>query len=158
MICEGAVYARNNFSEWEPGVYTQSWTAENGCDSIVTLHFTVNPAQKHVINASVCQGSEYEGNGFREFISGTYSHSLQSVAGCDSVVSLVLTVNPVYNDTIHASICQGDIYSANGFSASSTGFYSHTSLSAQGCDSTMVLSDGATNLSLGNDSGHLRWR
>lgn len=41
-INEGEYYTENGFNENQAGTYTQIFTAENGCDSIVTLHLYVN--------------------------------------------------------------------------------------------------------------------
>lgn len=138
-LCEGEVYSANGFNESVTGTYLRNLKTVDGCDSILTLVLTVHPVYHHTFRASVCQGEMYTGNGFRESIAGTYTRNLQSVAGCDSIVTLVLTVNPVYNDTIRASICQGDVYTFNGFRESSTGIYLHILQSAFGCDSSVVL-------------------
>lgn len=138
-ICEGAVYARNNFSVWDAGVYTQTWTAANGCDSIVTLNLTTNPAREHVIYASVCKGMVYNEHGFHESVSGTYFRTLQNASGCDSIVTLVLTVNPTYNQIVRATICEGETYTDNGFNVSKAGTYPRTLQSKSGCDSVTTL-------------------
>jgi hypothetical protein len=41
-INDGEYYTDNGFNVNEAGTYTQTFTAENGCDSIVTLHLYVN--------------------------------------------------------------------------------------------------------------------
>ena len=41
-IEEGETYSEFGFNESQAGTYTQTFTAENGCDSIVTLNLYVN--------------------------------------------------------------------------------------------------------------------
>ena len=138
-ICEGSVYTENGFNASEAGTYTQNLQTVNGCDSIVTLNLTVNPVESTNLTAAICEGSTYTENGFSESEAGTYTQNLQTINGCDSIVTLTLTVNPTYNITIDASINEGETYEENGFSESEAGTYVHTLQSEFGCDSVITL-------------------
>ena len=138
-ICEGSVYTENGFNVSEPGTYTQNLQTVNGCDSIVTLTLTVNPVESTTLSAAICEGSVYTENGFNVSEPGTYTQNLQTINGCDSVVTLTLTVNLTYNISIDASINEGETYEENGFSESEAGTYVHTLQSEFGCDSVITL-------------------
>ncbi|MDR1347843.1 MAG: gliding motility-associated C-terminal domain-containing protein [Prevotellaceae bacterium] len=73
------------------------------------------------INDTVCMGETYTNNGFSlpvQTIVGTwhFTDTLITAQGCDSIVRLELTVLPVYDRTITASICLGDTYIDDNFS------------------------------------------
>ena len=138
-ICEGSAYTENGFNVSEAGTYTQNLQTVNGCDSIVTLTLTVNPVESTTLSAAICEGATYTENGFNVSEAGTYTQNLQTVNGCDSIVTLTLTVNPAYNITIDASINEGETYEENGFSESEAGTYVHTLQSEFGCDSVITL-------------------
>ena len=138
-ICEGSAYTENGFNVSEAGTYTQNLQTVNGCDSIVTLTLTVNPIENTTLSAAICEGTTYTENGFNVSEAGTYTQNLQTVNGCDSIVTLTLTVNPTYNITIDASINEGETYEENGFSESEAGTYVHTLQSEFGCDSVITL-------------------
>ena len=138
-ICEGSVYTENGFNVSEAGTYTQNLQTVNGCDSIVTLTLTVNPVESTTLLAAICEGTSYTENGFNVSEAGTYTQNLQTIDGCDSIVTLTLTVNPTYNITIDASINEGEMYEENGFSESEAGTYVHTLQSEFGCDSVITL-------------------
>ena len=138
-ICEGSVYTENGFNVSEAGTYTQNLQTVNGCDSIVTLTLTVNPVESTTLLAAICEGTSYTENGFNVSETGTYTQNLQTVNGCDSIVTLNLTVNPTYNITIDASINDGETYEENGFSESEAGTYVRTIQSEFGCDSVITL-------------------
>ena len=138
-ICEGSAYTENGFDASEAGTYTQNLQTVNGCDSIVTLTLTVNPVENTNLTAAICEGTTYTENGFNVNEAGTYTQNLQTVNGCDSIVTLTLTVNPTYNITIDASINEGETYEENGFSESEAGTYVHTLQSEFGCDSVITL-------------------
>ena len=138
-ICEGSVYTENGFNVSEPGTYTQNLQTVNGCDSIVTLTLTVNPVESTTLSAAICEGSVYTENGFNASEAGTYTQNLQTINGCDSVVTLTLTVNPVESTTLSASICEGSAYTENGFNASEAGTYTQNLQTINGCDSIVTL-------------------
>ena len=92
-ICQGQTYTENGFNVSEAGVYTQNLTSVNGCDSIVTLTVSVNPTFDTTINATINSGETYSEFGFNESEAGTYVQNLQTVNGCDSTITLVLSVN-----------------------------------------------------------------
>ena len=139
-ICEGSTYTENGFNESIAGIYSQTLQSISGSDSIVSLNLTINPKYNDTINASICQGETYTLFGFNESEAGFYIQNQVTVNGCDSIINLNLTVNPVYNDTIIAVICQGEIYNLFGFNETETGFYSQNLQTVKGCDSILNLS------------------
>ena len=138
-ICDGTTYTENGFNVSEAGTYTQNLQTVNGCDSIVTLTLSVNPVESTTLSAAICEGTSYTENGFNVSEAGTYTQNLQTINGCDSIVTLNLTINPTYNITIDASINEGETYEENGFSESEAGTYVHTLQAENGCDSVITL-------------------
>ncbi|MDD4704011.1 MAG: T9SS type A sorting domain-containing protein, partial [Bacteroidales bacterium] len=139
-ICSNETYTLNGFNVNTAGFYTQSLQTIKGCDSIVNLSLIVNPIYNDTIIAEICQGEVYSQFGFNESNAGFYTQNLQTIKGCDSVVNLSLIVNPIYNDTIIAEICQGEVYSQFGFIVSTAGFYTQSLQTIKGCDSIVNLS------------------
>ena len=92
-ICEGETYNENGFNVDEAGSYVRSLQSVNGCDSIITLTVTEYPTFDTTINATINSGETYAEFGFNESESGTYVQNLQTVNGCDSTITLNLTVN-----------------------------------------------------------------
>ncbi len=138
-ICSNEVYTLNGFNTNTAGFYTQNLQTIKGCDSIVNLSLLVNPIYNDTIIAEICSNEIYTLNGFYVNTAGFYTQNLQTTKGCDSVVNLSLLVNPIYNDTIIAEICQGETYSQFGFNENITGFYTQNLLTTKGCDSTVNL-------------------
>ena len=138
-ICEGSVYTENGFNVNEAGTYTQTLQTINGCDSIITLNLTVNSALTSIIDAEICEGTTYSENGFEQSEAGTYTQTLQTSNGCDSIVTLNLSMKPNSTTTFTATVCEGTVYTENGFNASETGIYTRTMEGTNGCDSTITL-------------------
>ena len=138
-ICQGQTYTENGFNVSEAGVYTQTLTAINGADSVVTLTLNVNPIFNTELSATICEGQVYTENNFNVSEAGVYTQTLTAVNGCDSIVTLTLNVNPIFNTELTATICEGQVYTENNFNVSEAGVYTQTLTSVNGCDSIVTL-------------------
>ena len=138
-ICDNEVYTQFGFNVSEQGVYTQHLQSIHGCDSIVTLNLLVHPTYNDTITAEICDNEVYTQFGFNTSEAGYHTQHLQSIHGCDSIITLNLTVYPTFTDTTHVEICQGDRYQRDGFSAETTGIYVQNLQTTHGCDSVLVL-------------------
>ena len=96
-------------------------------------------------NQNVCQGSPYTFGNRQLTVSGTYTDSLLTVRGCDSVITVNLTVNPVYHATQVENVCVDQSFAWTDHSLSldslsvGTSFYYDTMYTQMGCDSTFAL-------------------
>jgi hypothetical protein len=71
-------------------------TSVAGCDSIATLHLVVNPVVTGEETITVCEAAlPYSWNNQSITTAGDYTATLTSIAGCDSIATLHLVVNPV---------------------------------------------------------------
>jgi hypothetical protein len=71
---------------------------------------------------------------------GDYTATLTSVAGCDSIATLHLVVNPVVTGEENITICEAHYHTAGITSLSQTaGDYTATLTSVAGCDSIATL-------------------
>lgn len=140
-ICAGSWFVFGGNVYTTAGSYTHTFNAVNGCDSTVTLNLTVNPTYSGLTqNNAICNGDFIVFGGVTYTTTGIYPHTFQSVNGCDSVVTLNLTVNPVYAGGVQVeNICSGQSFTFGGTAYSVTGMYTHTFQSVHGCDSTVTL-------------------
>jgi hypothetical protein len=95
-ICSNQTYNFNGINRNTTGSYLDTFTAINGCDSVVTLNLIVNPTRTGTINATICSNQTYNFNGINRNTTGSYLDTFTAVNGCDSVVTLNLIVNPTY--------------------------------------------------------------
>ena len=70
---------------------------------------------------------------------GQYIKTLTNQNGCNSIVTLNLTVNPTDAITVHDTIYQGETYPFNGTDYTETGVYTATLVNKLGCDSVVTL-------------------
>jgi len=138
-ICTGDTYVYNGDTLSSAGTYAFVYTAENGCDSTVTLVLNLLPLQYTTIQATICEGDAYDFDDTLVTDSGTYTATYQSENGCDSIVTLVLELLPQQNTALEASICAYETYLFNGVELSTAGIYTNVLTGVNGCDSTVVL-------------------
>jgi len=139
VMCQGESYDFFGNTLTETGIYVDTLQTINGCDSVITLTLTVNPVYNTPIAHVMCEGESFDFFGQTLTAAGTYTHTLQTVNGCDSVITLALTVNPVYNTPIMHVMCQGDSYNFFGNTLTESGVYVDTLQTVNGCDSVITL-------------------
>ena len=91
------------------------------------------------LSATICEGSVYNENGFNVSEAGVYTQTLQTVNGCDSIVTLTVTEYPTFDTTINATINAGETYAEFGFNESEAGTYVQNLQTEFDCDSTITL-------------------
>ena len=121
------------------GTYTALYTTIHGCDSIYTLHLTVNPTFAYTETHSICEGDTYVWHGQNLTLAGSHTASYTTVNGCDSTYTLYLTVNPLTTYTETHSICQGDTYVWYTQNLTTTGVYTANVTNGNGCEDTYNL-------------------
>ena len=109
QICQGDSILLGGVFQTNSGVYTDSFTTINGCDSVITTTLTVNPTIVTPLNAAICQGDSILLGGTFQTVAGTYYDSLTTSLGCDSVIATALVVNPLSSIIINPvfPVCLG---------------------------------------------------
>ena len=144
-LCYGETYQWHDKTYDASGVYIDTLSS-----GVATLHLTILPQVEETIEeATICSGETYtwqaDGKAYAE--SGTYSVTLQDLNGCDSVVILHLTVNPIA--TTEEKIVACDSYEWNGQIYTQSGDYTFTTVAANGCDSIVTLHLTINNSEIG---------
>ena len=78
--------------EWRKESRDYEYVTKNaaGCDSIITMHLTINHATKGDTTATACEMFVWHGTTYTESAEPTYT--LTNSRGCDSIVTLYLTI------------------------------------------------------------------
>ena len=125
-------YLWNGINYQTTGVYSYTTTNVAGCDSLVTLNFTVKQTSSSITNVSRCSNQlPYLWNGTNYQASGTYSFTTLNTADCDSLAILNFTVNQI--PTVNAGTYPALSVTSNPIALSGTptgGTFSGTGVSA----------------------------
>lgn len=127
-----------NASAAQSGDYAAFFTL-NGCNSDTLIQaITVNPIYDIYIDTAICANQTYSLGNQNLNTAGDYNLALQTVAGCDSIIHLTLSINPVYDIVRDTSICEDEIFVFQGQSLNATGTYPFYLQTTLGCDSTIT--------------------
>ena len=139
--CAGSGYYKNGFNinNVRSNIrYELNLTNVAGCDSIVYLTLYV-PETNYTAAATICEGDTYEFGTQTLSTSGEYQETFTSVeCGCDSIVTLTLTVLPA-QVTLNETICEGDSIFFDGVYRKESDAYVAELTNILGCDSTVTL-------------------
>jgi len=107
-ICRGETYSQNGFNLSVAGNDTLYLENVHGCDSIVILTLTVNEPAVTNLTGEICPGETYSENGFNVATEGVHTLNLQTIHGCDSTVTLYLSITNVDIEIINltADFCE----------------------------------------------------
>jgi trimeric autotransporter adhesin len=144
-ICKGQTYYNVNSGATisVSGVYRDTLFTQVGkCDSIITLIITQDTAYppRRTEYGYTCNSSGYLFYGLSYQRSGTYYHQEPSpTGGCDSIITLKLSVARPIIVTLNYLICPGDTFFYHGqIYTTDTSLREFTPL-AGGCDSTTLI-------------------
>ena len=119
------------------GDYTRTFTNANGCDSMVTLRLTINQPTTGIDVQTACDSFTWiDGITYTES-NNTTTYTLTNAMGCDSMVTLNLTINQPVASTSSVTAC--DSYEWNGQTYTTSGDYTQTLTNASECDSVVTL-------------------
>ncbi len=139
VSCNSYTWPANSVTYTTSGNYTVTLANTDGCDSVVNLALTINSSDTTNLVASSCDSYVWSTNGVTYTSGGNYQVILANAHGCDSIVSLALTIHN--SDTTNQAItaCNSYVWPTTGLTYTSSGNYSSTLSNADGCDSVVNL-------------------
>ena len=148
-ISQNFTFSANNCYEidslWIDDIYSQ--------DSITQGNYTFkNITKNHTIaisfklknyfssdSVAICSDDSYYFNEQSLTQAGIYYDTLQTISSCDSIIELIITVNPNYFVLDTVTISQGETYIFFGKLLTEQGIYYDTLQTVYGCDSIFEL-------------------
>ena len=151
-------YDWNGTTYTQSGDYTHTFATASGCDSTVTLHLTVAPSATELVEVSIVQNNlpyhYVNGQIDTTFAIGTpplsvINYPLSTASGCDSVVTLNLTVYQNVTSQVDTIVCAADLpYTWQGHSFTAAGTHEVTLLTSHGADSTVTYTLTVDNITV----------
>ena len=109
--------------------YTIPNGAATGCDSVVTLHLTINQPSATDIAVTECESFTWHGETYTQ--SGDYSDTLTNAAQCDSIVTLHLTIYHGTHNVDTVAACEN--YTWHEVTYFTSGVYIYPYTNGTGC-------------------------
>jgi len=147
-ICDNFTWHGEDYTSDTTVVFRTRMAAVNGCDTVTRLHLTINHSTAYQLDTNVCdqfdfitsvpaRGTTIYNHGSFTASDNTFSVNLENAVGCDSIVSLNLTVR--YSSTGSETLESCDSLLWNGSWYNTSGDHVTTLVNAVGCDSITTL-------------------
>ena len=135
--CDEFLWDLNGETYNESGNYNHTIIAVNNCDSVVTLALTINKSTTGVDEQTACNRYTWIDGETYTASNNTATFTMENAAGCDSVITLDLTVN--YSNNYEFTDVACDVYTWNGATYSQSGDYTYAGTNMDGCDSVVTM-------------------
>lgn len=138
-ICNGDTVHFNGLKITQFGLYKDTLTNKNGCDSLIRLTILLKSRDTIKQFDTICDGSFIIFNADTIMSTGIYWDTLPNAGGCDTFVQLNLYQrDPIYYN-LYSTLCIGSSYVFKGQTLVTPGQYWDTLMSVLGCDSFVIL-------------------
>jgi hypothetical protein len=139
FFCQGDTLVINDQVITDPGQYQFEFQLENKCDSIYVANVLEYPTYSIEITKSICYGDTLHFNGEMLTEKGIYISNLNTINGCDSIVTLNLNIFDSPTTYLNDTICENDSLDFYGEKLYKNGTYIHSLTAENSCDSTIIL-------------------
>ena len=137
--CEGDNYIYDGVAILAGGQQDFTFTNQNGCDSTVTVMVALNPISTTVENYSACEGDNYIYDGVAILAGDQQDFTFTNQNGCDSIITVMVALNPIETTVENYSACEGDNYIYDGVAILAGAQQDFTFTNQNGCDSIVTV-------------------
>jgi gliding motility-associated-like protein len=143
-ICDEYIWSENGQTYNTSGIYSANYSTIHGCDSTILLDLTIYPSLTSSVFGTICQGEQFEFNGAFYSNQGSFPVVLSTINGCDSTVTLNLTVNPIPQSPVLSASpvkCPGDpfTFSAENVDGHTINWSGPANFNSQNYSNTILL-------------------
>ena len=128
-----------NYMWTTTGIYMDTILAVSGCDSIYTIDLTVGANTYDTLTVKGCDIYQSPSGNHVWAISGLYQDTLLNSGGCDSVITIDLTLGSSNFNSINIQECDSFMSPSGLYTWTSSGVYADTITNSSGCDSLIEV-------------------
>lgn len=139
LACDSFVWDVNAKVLKSSGIYTDTFTNVQGCDSVMLLDLDLHPSFSVAESQRECDSFYWDKNSQWYTQSGNYLLDLNTIYGCDSNFALSLDIFPSYFSVETQKACDAYVWPVNGLEYTASGLYRESFQTRAGCDSVFVL-------------------
>ncbi|MEQ9186148.1 MAG: SBBP repeat-containing protein [Cryomorphaceae bacterium] len=123
----------------QSGLYYDTLSNQFGCDSLISLSLEILTPSFDSISITACDSFVSPSGSFTWYQSGTYLDTLINSQGCDSILTILLSILHPSEATVSLTACENYTWPLNGITYYTSGTYQVVITNAAGCDSNVHL-------------------
>ncbi|MDZ7848251.1 MAG: hypothetical protein U5L96_16675 [Owenweeksia sp.] len=108
------------------GIYMDTIANGAGCDSTMTIDLTINHSTDTTYSVTSCDSIVAPSGNKVWYASGHFMDTIANSSGCDSVLSINLTINQSNSGSDTITSCDDFLWAANGQTYTASGVYTTT--------------------------------
>jgi len=148
VVCNSYVSPSGNYTWTQSGTYTDTIPSSQGYDSLIVVNLTINNATSGTDVHTACNSYTWiDGNTYTSS-NNTATHTLTNAVGCDSIITLNLTINNPSTGTDVQTACESYTWIDGNTYTSGNNTATHTLTNTAGCDSIITLNLTIDNLDI----------
>lgn len=148
--CENYTVPSGDETYLTSGVVMDTIPNATGCDSVVTINLTILSAGAGAEVITTCNSYTVPSGDETYNLTGTYLDTVSSATGCDSIITINLTINNLSVSTLNENVCSIYTVPSGDETYTSNGTYFDTIPNVAGCDSILTI-----NLMVNNTSSSI---
>ena len=137
--CNNYVSPSGNYVWSTSGTYADTLTNMFGCDSLISINLIIEQSSNSLLNIVECEKYTSPSNNYLWNISGIYSDTIPNYMGCDSILTINLTILNHTSATLNISDCNNYSSPSGNYNWNASGIYNDTIPNYLGCDSIITI-------------------
>lgn len=139
VACGSYTSPSGNYTWNSNGTYHDTVHILPGCDSLFVINLNILYPTSATITEVACGSYTTPSGSITATTSGTYNDTITNAAGCDSILTINLTVLSRTTNTINVSACSTFTSPSGNYQFNSSGVYLDTIPNHVGCDSVITI-------------------
>ncbi|MCH8330895.1 MAG: T9SS type A sorting domain-containing protein [Bacteroidetes bacterium] len=139
-VCNTYTSPSTKYTWTASGTYLDTILNTAGCDSVIAINLTIRISTSSSITESACDMYTSPSGNYNWTVSGNYMDTIPNIAGCDSLISIMLMISNSSSSSISDTACITYTSPSGNYIWTSSGSYNDTIPNAENCDSLISIS------------------
>ncbi len=148
--CDSLVSPSGEYTWYTSGTYHDTVISTGGCDSALTVALTIASPTFSTITEEACLNYTSPSQNYTWTVSGTYHDTITNMAGCDSIITINLTINNTQS-SITEITCDSFVSPSENYTWTASGVYTDTIENTAGCDSIITIDLTISGITVQNE-------